>query len=125
LNRLYRQEPALVTCEITPSSFEWIDLHDAEHNVISFLRKGGKDQIVAAVFNFSPVPRDSYRIGAPRKGHWSEIFNSDATMYGGTGRGNFGGVDTVPIPLHGRDYSLTINVPPLAAVFLRWEAAGT
>ena len=121
LNRLYRQEPALLVCENTPSSFEWIDLHDAEHNVISFVRKGAKDQLVAAVFNFSPVPRDSYRIGAPRKGHWSEIFNSDATIYGGTGRGNFGGVDTVPIPLHGRDHSLTINVPPLAALFLRWE----
>ena len=122
LNRLYREEPALVCAEITPSSFEWIDLHDAEKNVLSFLRKGqSPGQLIAAVFNFSPVPRDSYRLGLPNKGHWIEIFNSDATIYGGTGRGNFGGVDTVPIPLHGRNYSITINIPPLAALYFRWE----
>ena len=122
LNRLYRQEPALVCAEVSPSSFEWIDLHDAEKNVLSFLRKGkNPGQLIAAVFNFSPVPHDSYRIGVPNKGYWKEIFNSDATMYGGTGRGNFGGVDTVPIQLHGRDYSVTLNIPPLGAVFFRWE----
>jgi 1,4-alpha-glucan branching enzyme len=122
LNRLYREEPALVTCEITPNSFEWLDLHDAENNVLSFLRKGASaDQMIAALFNFSPVPRDSYRLGVPRKGHWREIFNSDARIYGGTGRGNFGGVETVPFPLHGRDYSITVNIPPLGAVYLRWQ----
>jgi 1,4-alpha-glucan branching enzyme len=125
LNRLYREEPALVGCEVSPSSFEWIDLHDAEKNVLSFLRKGrSPGQLIAAVFNFSPIPRDSYRLGVPSKGHWTEILNSDATIYGGTGRGNFGGVDTVPIPLHGRDYSITVNIPPLGAVFFRWEPAG-
>ena len=123
LNHLYRTEPALVDNELTPSSFEWLDLHDSENNVLSFLRKGSSgEQLIAAVFNFSPLPRDSYRLGVPRKGHWAEILNSDAKIYGGTGRGNFGGVDTVPIPLHGRDYSITVNIPPLAAVFLRWEA---
>ncbi|HZS53827.1 MAG TPA: 1,4-alpha-glucan branching protein GlgB [Bryobacteraceae bacterium] len=122
LNRLYRQEPALVMGEASSGSFEWIDLHDAEKNVLSFLRKGNSpDQLVAAVFNFNPLPHDSYRLGVPRKGHWSEILNTDASIYGGTGRGNFGGVDTVPIPLHGRDYSLTVNIPPLGAVFFRWE----
>jgi 1,4-alpha-glucan branching enzyme len=122
LNRLYRQEAALVTREVSPASFEWLDLHDSENNVLSFLRIGqSPDQMIAAVFNFSPVPRDSYRLGIPRKGHWKEIFNSDAAIYGGSGRGNFGGTDTVPIPLHGRDYSVTVNIPPLGAVFFRWE----
>ncbi len=125
LNRLYRQEPALVTGEITPSTFEWIDLQDAENNVLSFLRKGhSPEQLVVAAFNFSALPRDSYRLGVPRKGYWKEIFNSDASIYGGTGRGNFGGVDTVPVPLHGRDYSITVNIPPLGAVFFRLESAG-
>jgi 1,4-alpha-glucan branching enzyme len=121
LNRLYREEPALTACELSPSSFEWIDLHDAEKNVLSFLRKGKMaNQRIAAVFNFSPIPHDSYRFGVPEKGHWTEIFNSDAKIYGGTGRGNFGGLDAIPIPLHGRDYSITVNIPPLGAVFFRW-----
>ena len=125
LNRLYREEPALIACELSPSSFEWIDLHDAEKNVLSFLRKDKvAGQRVAAVFNFSPIPHDSYRLGVPDRGHWTEIFNSDAKIYGGTGRGNFGGVNAIPIPLHGRDYSITVNIPPLGAVFFRWDERG-
>jgi len=121
LNHLYRCEPALQTCENTAATFEWIDVHDAEKNVLSFLRKGRTEtEMVAAVLNFSPVPRDNYRIGVPHKGFWKEIFNSDAKHFGGTGRGNFGGVETVPIPLHGRNQSLTISLPPLGAVFFRW-----
>ncbi|HZQ54537.1 MAG TPA: 1,4-alpha-glucan branching protein GlgB [Bryobacteraceae bacterium] len=118
LNHLYRSQPALHTCEYAPTSFEWIDVHDAENNVLSFLRKGGGETIAAA-FNFSPIPRDNYRIGVPSKGHWEEILNTDAKHYGGTGRGNFGGIHTVPIPLHGRSQSLTINIPPLGAVYFR------
>jgi 1,4-alpha-glucan branching enzyme len=118
LNHLYRTHQALHTCEYAPASFEWIDVHDAENNVLSFLRKGGGETIAAA-FNFSPIPRDSYRLGVPAKGHWAEILNTDAKHYGGTGRGNFGGVQTVPIPLHGRNQSLTINIPPLGAVYFR------
>jgi 1,4-alpha-glucan branching enzyme len=122
LNHLYRSEAALETCENTPASFEWIDVHDAEKNVLSFLRKGrSATETIAVVLNFSPVPRDNYRIGVPHKGFWKEIFNSDAKHFGGTGRGNFGGVETVPIPLHGRNHSMTIDLPPLAAVFFRWQ----
>lgn len=120
LNRLYRSEPSLHWCENSPSSFEWIDVQDAEENVLSFLRKGaGEDEAVAVVCNFSPVPRDNYRIGMPQNGFWEEVLNSDAKQYGGSGRGNLGGVQAVPVPLHGRTYSLTINLPPLAAVYFR------
>jgi 1,4-alpha-glucan branching enzyme len=123
LNHLYRTEPALQTSENTPSSFEWIDVHDSEKNVLSFLRKGqSANETIAVVLNFSPIPRDNYRIGLPHKGFWKEIFNSDAKQFGGTGRGNFGGVETVPIPLHGRNDSITIDLPPLAAAFFRWDA---
>ncbi len=125
LNHLYRTEAALQTSENSPSSFEWIDVHDAEKNVLSFLRKGPSvDETIAVVCNFSPVPRGSYRIGVPRKGFWRELFNSDAAQYGGTGKGNFGGVNTVPIALHGRSYSITIDLPPLAAVFFKWNGEG-
>jgi len=125
LNQIYRTDSALHTAESTEASFEWMDAHDAERNVISFIRKGrSPDEELLIVCNFSPVPRGSYRIGVPRKGFWQEIFNSDAKQYGGTGRGNFGGVATVPIALRGRNYSVTIDLPPLAAVFFRYSANG-
>jgi 1,4-alpha-glucan branching enzyme len=121
LNHLYRSEPALQTSENTPASFEWIDVHDAEKNVLSFLRKGrSAAETIAVVLNFSPVPRDNYRIGVPQKGEWKEIFNSDSKQFGGSGRGNFGGVESVPIPLHARQNSITIDLPPLAVLFFRW-----
>jgi 1,4-alpha-glucan branching enzyme len=121
LNRLYRQEGALHDCENTPASFEWIDHRDAEKNILSFLRKGKDGRQIAVICNFSPVPRANYRIGVPRGGHWRELLNSDAKLYGGSGQGNFGGVTASPVPLHGRTYSLTITVPPLGAVFFDHE----
>jgi 1,4-alpha-glucan branching enzyme len=64
------------------------------------------------------VPRHNYQIGVPRGGHWKEILNSDAQLYGGSGQGNLGGVEAVPIPLHGRKWSVNLTLPPLGAVFL-------
>ncbi len=122
LNHLYRSEAALHAQEFSPACFEWIDVHDAEKNVLSFLRKGtlNREQI-AVVCNFSPVPRANYRIGVSEKGFWQELLNTDAKQYGGSGRGNFGGVETVPVPAHGRSYSLTVDLPPLAAVYFRLD----
>jgi 1,4-alpha-glucan branching enzyme len=76
---------------------------------------------IAIICNFSPVPRANYRIGVPEKGFWQELVNTDAKQYGGSGRGNFGGVETVPVPAHGRPYSLTVDLPPLAAVYFRLD----
>jgi 1,4-alpha-glucan branching enzyme len=122
LNHLYRSEPALHDLENSPSCFEWLDWTDAEENILSFLRKDGSgQQQIAAVFNFSPVPRPNYRVGVPKKGLWKELLNSDAKLYSGSGQGNFGGIKTVPVPLNGHRQSLTVNVPPLGAVFLRAE----
>jgi 1,4-alpha-glucan branching enzyme len=123
LNRLYRSEPALQHNEHNSTSFEWLELQDAERNVICFLRKGGSaDEAIVVACNFSSVPRDNYRIGVPRKGVWREIFNSDSKVYGGSGRGNWGEVRTTPFPLAGRNHSMTVDIPPLGAVFLRWES---
>jgi 1,4-alpha-glucan branching enzyme len=120
LNHLYRAEAALHTCEYSSFSFQWIDNRDSENNVLSFLRIGGsEDESIAVVCNFGGLPRLNYRIGVPAKGFWKEILNTDATQYGGSGQGNFGGVEATPIPLHGRKYSLTINVPALGAVFFK------
>ena len=123
LNHLYRSEPSLHTSENSPASFEWIDNHDGEKNVLSFLRKGRtKREAMLVICNFSPVPRANYRIGVPEKGFWKEQLNTDAKQFGGTGRGNFGGVETVPVPAHGRNYSLTVDLPPLAAVYFRLDS---
>jgi 1,4-alpha-glucan branching enzyme len=125
LNQLYRSEPALHELDCEPAGFEWIDCNDAEASVISLLRKGKStgDMILVAC-NFTPVPRPNYRVGAPRGGFWREVLNSDAISYGGSGQGNLGGIETVPIGLHGHPYSLTIMLPPLAAVFFKSEGGG-
>jgi 1,4-alpha-glucan branching enzyme len=123
LNWLYKREPALHELDLESGGFEWIDANDAENNVLSFIRKGRTTQdIILVLCNFTPVPRHSYRVGAPRGGFWREILNSDAREYGGSGQGNLGGVEAVPVPLHGRPRSLTVTVPPLGVVFFKSEA---
>jgi 1,4-alpha-glucan branching enzyme len=123
LNRLYRGEPALHELDASPDGFEWIDANDALNSVLSFLRKGTdpKDTILV-VLSFTPLVRDNYRVGVPRGGFWTEILNSDAAEYHGSGKGNMGGVEASPIPLHGRSHSLTLSLPPLGAVFLKAPA---
>jgi len=122
LNRLYRQEPALHQRDCDPAGFEWIDGSDTEHSVIAFLRRGEAGEPVVAVFNFTPVPREGYRIGAPGRGLWKEILNSDAAEYGGSGVGNMGGAVATPEPLHGRSHCLSLTLPPLGVLFLQREA---
>jgi 1,4-alpha-glucan branching enzyme len=120
LNRLYRAEPSLHEVDFSHSGFEWIDCNDIETSVIALLRKGkSPDEAVLVVCNFTPVPRYNYRVGVPRPGLWKELLNSDAREYGGSGHGNFGGLQTMPIPSHGRLYSINVTVPPLGVVFFK------
>lgn len=122
LNRLYREEAALHVLDFDPSGFEWIDCNDSQHSVVSLLRKSpSEEDEILAVCNFTPVPRYSYRTGAPRAGFWKEVLNSDATEYGGSGMGNLGGKETQAIPCHGRPCSFALTLPPLAVVFLTLE----
>jgi 1,4-alpha-glucan branching enzyme len=118
LNLFYRHTPALYEGDCDPRGFARVDCNDAESSVISFLRQGkAAHDWVLVVCNFTPVPRHNYRIGAPRGGLWSEALNSDAREYGGSGQGNQGAVEAAPVPLHGRPYSLTLTLPPLAVSF--------
>ena len=74
------------------------------------------------VCNFTPVPREGYRIGVPHEGRWQELLNSDATCYGGSGVGNLGGLKAETEPIHGRSHSLNLTLPPLGClVFKRTE----
>jgi len=120
LNAAYRAEPALYERDDSPEGFEWIDCSDHEANVVSFIRRGtDPENIVLFACNFSAIPRYDYKVGAPVSGVWTEILNSDATVYGGSGQGNFGSVETSLAPTHGRPWSLSLTLPPLAMVAFR------
>jgi 1,4-alpha-glucan branching enzyme len=115
LNRLYRSQEALYRYEFEQRGFEWVDCHDREQSVLSFLRRGEGAPLLV-VFNLTPVPRHDYRIGVPQGGRWRELFNSDASLFGGSGLGNLGGVDAEAHPWMGREYSVSLLLPPLAAL---------
>jgi 1,4-alpha-glucan branching enzyme len=124
LNKFYRAEPAMHELDLSPEGFEWIDCNDVQQSLVSFIRKGKTtDDIVLAVFNFTPVPRVALRIGAPRGGFWREALNSDASLYGGSNMGNGGGVMADAVPHHGRPYSLQVTVPPLGCVVFKNESS--
>jgi 1,4-alpha-glucan branching enzyme len=120
LNRVYRDNSALHAKDFSPEGFRWVQRGDWEQSVLSFLRFGAEEAVpVLVVLNFTPVARHNYRVGVPRAGHWRELLNSDAPIYGGSGVGNYGGVDAVPMPYEEYSHSLTLTLPPLGAVFFK------
>jgi 1,4-alpha-glucan branching enzyme len=148
LNARYRELEALWSLDVDPAGFQWIDANDASGNVITFLRygrpktadvptptqaaesggagetpEGGQTpgQALAVVCNFSGSPHHGYRIGLPRGGRWREVLNTDAEGYGGSGVGNYGGVDAVEEPWHGQPFSATVAAPPLGTVWFLHE----
>lgn len=120
LNERYRDFPALWERDFDPEGLRWINGGDSENSALSFIRRGtsSADDIVM-VFNFSNQILSSYRIGVPEAGFWSEVLNSDAVEFGGSGVGNLGGVQSTETPTHGFEHSLEITVPPLGAVWFR------
>jgi 1,4-alpha-glucan branching enzyme len=120
LNHRYREEPALHVRDTEGGGFSWIDGGDAEHSVLSYLRLGGDgDPPVLVAINFTPVVRYDYPVGVPVAGRWEELLNTDAEIYGGSGVGNLGVVETRPEPMHGQPHRLKLTLPPLAAVWFR------
>jgi 1,4-alpha-glucan branching enzyme len=119
LNRLYRETPALHLLDTEPSGFEWVDHADHGQSVLSFLRRGSADtDLTLAVFNFTPEPREPYRVGVPFPGTWTLTANSDAAEFGGSGAGTAGPVTAEEVAWHGRPFSLRLSLPPLGALFL-------
>ncbi|MEO3870422.1 1,4-alpha-glucan branching protein GlgB [Nonomuraea sp. B12E4] len=121
LNRIYRETPALWEQDHTPDGFRWIDADDASGNTFSFVRYASNGSAVACVVNFSGGPHENYQLGLPYAGRWSEVVNTDAYDYWGSGVGNMGAVEASPNPWHGLPYSTTLRVPPLGAVWLAHE----
>jgi 1,4-alpha-glucan branching enzyme len=124
LNRVYRSERSLHQVDFSYDGFEWIDAGNASMSIVAFVRKSAGGPPVLVVTNFTPVPRTNFLVGIPLRGLWREVLNSDAREYGGSGWGNLGGVESVPVSAHGRTDSLNLNIPPLATVMLRWEGHG-
>jgi 1,4-alpha-glucan branching enzyme len=123
LNTLYRAEPALHELDCRPAGFTWGDCNDSEQSVVSAFRKGrDPGALILFICNFTPIPRSNYRVGVPRGGFWEEILNSDATLYGGSGQGNIGGVRSAPVYWHGHSQSVNLTLPPLATIAFRWRA---
>ncbi|MBI5587849.1 MAG: 1,4-alpha-glucan branching protein GlgB [Deltaproteobacteria bacterium] len=122
LNAFYRSEPALYETDFENDGYEWIDFHNWEESIISFIRKGGSTKnIVLAVCNLTPIYRPGYRVGVPAGGFWKEALNSDASVYGGSGKGNLGGVEAERIQANKRDYSINITLPPLSILLFKHE----
>ena len=122
LNALYKNTPALYEKGFSIEGFEWIDYNDAENSVISYIRKGhdSKNDIVV-VCNFTPVTREDYRVGLPRKGKLKEIFNSDSEKYGGSGINNKKIITSEKTPWNFREHSVVIKIPPLGVAFFKFE----
>ncbi|MCL5777828.1 1,4-alpha-glucan branching protein GlgB [Limibaculum sp. FT325] len=119
LNRLYRAAPALHQRDARADGFQWIDGAASEQSVLAWLRYGEPGTPpVAVVANLTPVPRENWRIGLPRPGHWAERLNTDARDYGGAGLGNMGAVEALAEPSHGLPCSASLTLPPLATLIL-------
>ncbi len=122
LNTYYRSEPALYQRDFSYDGWRWIDADDSDNSVLTYLRLPKEQNAsVLVACNFTPVPRRGYRVGVPHEGHWNEVLNSNAAIYGGTDEGNFGGCTADPIPTHGFDHSVLLNLPPLAIVLLKQQ----
>jgi 1,4-alpha-glucan branching enzyme len=123
LNRLYRDLPALHARDCEAEGFRWLVVDDRLQSVVAWLRLGAPDDPpVVVVCNFTPVPRHGYRVGVPAVGRWREVLNTDAVIYGGGGVGNLGAVEAGMVPAHGQPASMTLVLPPLATLFLRFDS---
>ncbi len=120
LNKLYKEETALYEKSFDPEGFEWVDFNDSESSVMSFLRKGNDPgDSILIICNLTPVPRENYRIGVPEDGTWRELFNSDDQNFGGSNVRNPQVVKSETLPVHGKNYSLALTLPPMGVIYLK------
>jgi 1,4-alpha-glucan branching enzyme len=124
LNGLYCSRPALHALDCEPDGFEWIEASDSDNSTLVFLRRSrDPETVLVAACNFTPIPRHGYRIGVPLPGRYREVLNTDADIYGGSNLGNAGGCLAEPLTWHGRPFSLSLTLPPLATLYFERTAA--
>jgi len=120
LNRLYQSEPAMYEVDFHWSGFEWVDFHDVDHSIIAFLRRAqDPEDFLLFCCNFTPVPQQGYRFGVPAPGHYAEVFNTDAAVFGGSDMGNVAGATSEPVMAHNREHSILVTLPPLGVVVFK------
>ncbi len=120
LNRFYSHEPALYEVDFHWGGFEWIDFHDVDNSVISFVRRAkDRGNYVVVVCNFTPLVRHHYHVGVPEPGAYLEVLNSDSELYGGSGVRNAGPVWTRQERMQTQDQHITVTLPPLGVIVLR------
>jgi len=118
LNRLYRETPALHVKDCEPDGFQWVEMNDAAQSVYAWLRYGNPGNAPCLVVsNMTPLERNDYRLGVPSPGHWSEVINTDAAIYGGGNRGNMGGRTAQETGSHGQPASIVVTLPPLSTLY--------
>ena len=121
LNALYAKTPALHQLDSKPEGFEWVEEGAADESIFAWLRRGEEGAPVLVVCNMTPVERTGRRIGVPSPGRWIERLNTDASAYGGGGRGNLGHADSEQIAASGRAHSLALTLPPLSTLFFELQ----
>jgi 1,4-alpha-glucan branching enzyme len=126
LNTMYKEEAALYEYSFEESGFEWIDINDWENSVISWMRKGKSDKdTIIAIANFTPIPRENYRIGVPKKGTYTLLLNTDDEVYGGSGVVNPAIIESVAVPTHGKDNAIAVTLPPLGILYYKYTKTGS
>ncbi len=120
LNKLYTSLPSLYERSFQHEGFEWVDCHDSTQSIISYLRKGSKG-FTLVVLNFTPTPRENYRLGVPVAGNYHEIFNSDSSFYAGSNTGNPPHIPTEAISWMGHAQSIQLTLPPLGGLLLKYD----
>jgi 1,4-alpha-glucan branching enzyme len=119
MNAVYKAHPALWKLDNDPAGFSWIDANDAGRNVFSFVRRAPGHRDLVCVANFAGHPHEGFRLGLPSVGRWSEVLNTDAEVYYGSGVGNLGTITATAGDHHGQPAYADIVVPPLATVWFR------
>ncbi len=122
LNEIYQHETAFWELDENPDGFQWLDCDDGQNSTLGFARKNAAGDLILVLCNFTPVPREGYRFGVPNPGHYREIFNSDSKFYGGSNLGNLGGLTAESVPWNHFQYSISVNLPPLAVIYLKLES---
>ena len=122
LNGIYQKNAPLFELDGEPEGFDWLVVDDAENSVFAFERKSTDGERIIVISNFTPVPREGYRIGVNVAGEYEEILNTDSMYYQGSNVGNFGLVESEEIASHGRENSISVTIPPLATIYLKYKA---
>jgi 1,4-alpha-glucan branching enzyme len=121
LNKIYRENAPLFELDSDPQGFDWLVVDDAQNSVFAFERRSRKGERIIVISNFTPVPRHDYRMGVNVAGQYHEILNTDSAFYEGSNFGNGGTVESEAIPSHGRDNSISVSIPPLATLYLKYQ----